>query len=170
MALSTLFDIHPREISWLALLLGSIAPDLDEDGSSISKPGTLLRAALPKTFCDILDSLGMAVSKVIKLVFGHRGLLHWPILAVVIMGLGLRYGVPWLYWFGIGYVTHVAADACTVSGVPLFAPIRRDCVSWSSMKTGGAAERIIVILFGLFMVWWGISTGARLNPGPPLPL
>ena len=157
MALSSLLKIPPKEIPWIVLLLGALAPDLDEDESTIAKPSKFLCHLLPKTLCDLLDSIGTGTSKLLKLLFGHRGFFHWPILAILIMALGYRYDIYWLSWFGFGYLTHVIADACTVTGVPLYAPIRQGTVQWSSLKTGSWGEKIIVLCCGLFIVFWGWS-------------
>lgn len=157
MAVSSALGIPPKTVPWFALLLGALAPDLDEEESTMANPSKFLGPLLPKTVCDLLDSIATAVSKLLKFAFGHRGFLHWPILAVLIMALGMRYNIYWLSWFGFGYLTHLASDACTMAGVPLFAPINHHSIQWSRLKTGGVGEKIIIIVCALYMVWWGYN-------------
>lgn len=76
----------------------------------------------------------------------HRTVTHWPLLGVllaVLVGLGLS-SLPdlieasteaegrflWLVGpitlgFLVSYLTHIAADACTIAGVPLMGPFSR---------------------------------------------
>lgn len=71
----------------------------------------------------------------------HRRLTHFLVTAGVLV-FGLRYGLGLLVptqlgaaeardaseAFATGYVTHIAADGCTRSGVPMFWPVCRDDV------------------------------------------
>lgn len=68
-------------------------------------------------------------------VLPHRGPTHWLIMTpVVAFAIGLAaYMVTWTQaispWIMagvfVGYLMHLAADSCTVSGVPLFGPFSR---------------------------------------------
>ena len=158
MAISSSLGMPPKAVPWFALLLGALTPDLDEEGSTISKPSKFLVHLLPKTICDVIDSLMAATSKLTNLLFGHRGMLHWPVVGVVIMALGWRYQIHWLSWFGFGYLTHIISDACTRDGVPLFAPINTAHVGWSPFKTGSWGEKVIVLLCGIYIAWWGFTS------------
>ena len=155
MVASSLLSFEPHEVPWVALLAGSLAPDFDEDESTIAKPGKFLKRVLPKLVCDIADAFAKALSITVKAVFGHRGFLHWPVVGVVIMALGMRYQIVWLSWFGFGYLSHLAADACTVQGIPLFAPLNRDFISWSPIRTGGITEKIISLVCAIVIISWG---------------
>lgn len=60
--------------------------------------------------------------------FGHRGVLHslrgWAVWVVLLMPLSL-----WISWASVatlsaGYASHLVADACTKTGIPLLHPQR----------------------------------------------
>lgn len=59
------------------------------------------------------------------ILLGHRGLTH------SLLGCAVAAGLCWLLapalgaGVAIGFASHVAADACTPSGVPLLAPLSR---------------------------------------------
>jgi inner membrane protein len=92
---------------------GALLPDLDAQQSRIRhlSPGWGIEPfALP--------------SLLLHRAFGHRGLLH--------SGLGLAlftvlFALPLAFWWGwqpsvalvLGYASHLAADACTRTGIPL---------------------------------------------------
>ncbi len=69
------------------------------------------------------------VSKAINREFGHRRLLHslrgWLIWTALIVPLDA--GIGWLPVAALllGYASHLAGDACTQTGIPLFYPDRR---------------------------------------------
>lgn len=108
------------------------------------------------------------LSRPISAVFGHRGLTHSLLaLAAVVCGLVWvhqagsgavdlrRFGLPiapdatmtltLIQAAAIGYLSHLAGDALTPSGVPLFWPWRR-CFSLNLFRTGGIAETAAVLL------------------------
>ena len=49
----------------------------------------------------------------------HRGATHYLYIPIIIMTIGLISGLWFLFWFGLGYLTHWIADSMTVSGVPI---------------------------------------------------
>jgi inner membrane protein len=57
------------------------------------------------------------------ILLGHRGLTHSLVGCVVATGLCWLLAPALGAGVAIGFLTHVAADACTPSGVPLFAPL-----------------------------------------------
>lgn len=99
--------------------LGALLPDLEAAQSKAAhlSPGWGLEPfALP--------------SLILHRAFGHRGVMH-SLLGLV--GFGLLVCLPLSRWWGwapslalwAGYASHIAADACTRTGVPLFWPDRR---------------------------------------------
>lgn len=77
-------------------------------------------------------------------VIGHRGLTH-SLLAVIaglaglaMLGMG-HLAAPLV----IGYLSHLAADACTPSGVPLLWPMKKR-FSLSLVETGSWQEVVLV--------------------------
>ncbi len=145
----------------LLVLIGSIAPDIDGDGS-ITRPGRILERLLPRSAARTLDSLGQVIGKLIRLVFGHRGFFHWPILALVLIGASAYFKLEWLFWFGIGYSSHILGDFLTKGGVPVFAPLSFKARSALPIKTGSSQE---LLLFGLLMLYLLIQGPALLPKG-----
>ena len=138
-----------------AVLIGSIAPDID-GGGSISRPGSILRGFLPRPVAHLLNSLGTTLSATLRFFLGHRGFIHAPILGIAFICLGLLLPSPWLFWFGLAYLSHIAADGCTVFGIPLLSPFSSQRYSLLSLKTGAWQEYCIFTLFLIISVWMGI--------------
>jgi inner membrane protein len=88
--------------------------------------------------------------------FLHRKLLHnvWALGLMILIGLkfGLMdYGVATV--FGLGYLSHLAADALTHMGVMPFWPISKPKIH-GPIRTGGLGELalLVVLLFVLFNI------------------
>lgn len=134
----------PREIPWFPLLFGSLAPDLDEPSSFISRPGTLLKPIIPRALVKILDGIFELISKGLHLLFGHRGLSH-SILLPVLMGAAARgFNINWLFWFAGAYALHVLLDLCTHAGVPLFSPVTEKDYSLHLCSTGSLIDTLFL--------------------------
>src|SRR3954467_14384951 len=101
---STTTGQMPTPLEWTSLLVGSLAPDLDQGNALISRPGSLLFRFLPKGPRIFLDVLGMAASKLLFTLFGHRNFIHWPVLALSFIGGGILFDFAPLVWFGWGYL------------------------------------------------------------------
>lgn len=155
MALATVLDLQPKEVNWFLLLVGSLAPDIDEEGSSIAKSGNLFSAFLPRTLAALLNAITQGISVVLKLLLGHRGLTHWPVIPIAALALAFYYQLPWLFWFSLGYLMHILADACTVSGVPLLAPLSFENRRFLMLRTGSGAEKLIGVCCAVYMAYWG---------------
>ena len=94
---------------------------------------------------------------VLHRAFGHRGFLH----SALGLGLfGLLAALPLSFWWGwppslalwLGYASHLAADACTRTGVPLLYPDRRRLFLLPPrlrFVTGSAAEEALLPLLAL---------------------
>ena len=146
--------IQPDITAVLLVVLGALAPDID-GGGTISKPGKILNRLLPRRTARVLDELGSTISSFIGAIFGHRGFFHWLILPAAMMAGGVLLKIPWLYWFGLGYLSHIAADFCTAGGVPILAPFYQRPLSCSKMKTGSLIEAAIFFALVLTMVVLG---------------
>ncbi len=96
---------------------GALLPDLDAAESKIKHlpVGTVAPFALP--------------AQLLYRTLGHRGLLHslWGLAAFAVLALPVAWLWDWRPWAAVtlGYASHLAADACTKSGIPLFYPRRQ---------------------------------------------
>ena len=96
--------VTPDAVSLMAVIFGSLAPDIDGTGV-ITRPGTILRQLIGRGPANLLDAVFELIAAAVHFFFGHRGFVHSPLLAFGIFGLGVYLGKPWLEWFGIGYPT-----------------------------------------------------------------
>jgi inner membrane protein len=132
-----------------ATAIGALLPDLDAAQSKIKH----LSVAGAKPM--------MVVSQIIHRRWGHRSLLHsllgLGLMAVLGIVVVLSLGVPALAWqilfaLLVGYASHLVADACTKSGIPLLYPNRKRFhllpPSWR-VTTGSRAEDALFVLFAL---------------------
>ena len=67
--------LTPDAVSLLAFIVGTLAPDIDGNGS-ITRPGTILRGLLGRELGGVLDAAFELISAVIRTLFGHRGFIH----------------------------------------------------------------------------------------------
>ena len=113
---------HTGDSSLLAVLtvlavIGALVPDLDAVESKIKH----VRIAGIKPL--------MPVAQAINQQFGHRGLLHslrgWALWTLLVLPISAWVGVVPILALSLGYASHLAADACTVSGIPLLYPQKR---------------------------------------------
>lgn len=123
-------------------VLGCLLPDIDHPNSSFG------RRVLP-------------VSLMLSAIFGHRGITH-SLLAVAGVSLsawlafnGLAWqpalSVPFVLGLAAGYLSHLAADWFSNSGVPLLWPSRRRFVAPISLSTGSPTERALgIVLYAVF--------------------
>lgn len=117
-----------------AAALGSLLPDIDHPGSWA---GRKLKA----------------VSVPLSLVVGHRGVTHSALAVLacfaLLAGMGMGWGAAPV---AVGYLSHLAADALTPSGVPLLWPSRRR-FTLGLCETGSATEIGLVALIVLAGGW-----------------
>lgn len=111
---------EPGTLGLLAAVsaLGALLPDLDAAQSKASNlsVGGVAPLALPAIL--------------LHRAFGHRGLLHS---GLGLLLFGLLVCLPLGFWWGgglslalwLGYMSHLAADACTRTGIPFLYPDRR---------------------------------------------
>ena len=121
----------------------SLIPDIDHPGSKVGRKAPVF-------------------SVVLRIFFGHRGVLH-SLAGVVVFGLaaalagGQGLGVAVV----AGYLAHLLGDILTPYGVPLLWPLPWR-VRIPVVKTGGMLERYVVfpvVLVGLVVLvggnYWG---------------
>jgi hypothetical protein len=145
----------PDFVSWITVVIGGLAPDIDAGGGTIARPGKLFGCLLPEWLVKLLDLAGLALSRGVRSLLGHRNATHWPVWAIILMLLGHHFGLAWLWWFGFGYLGHVLADFCTKSGVPLAGPFSTKAIRWSPLKTGGWSESVLATMLWGFILWQG---------------
>ncbi len=122
----------------LLALLGSLLPDIDHPASWVG------RRAKP-------------VSTVISRLFGHRGITHSALMAVVLAALLSRrgYSEASVAAVSVGYLSHLAADMLSSAGLRLAWPLPG---TWALpvYRTGTASELVtlggICILAGYVLV------------------
>lgn len=140
---ATLFVFHqePSIPQWVAVFLGTLAPDIDHASSFSSQPASKL--PLPPLVKKILNKITRGLTAFIRVFCGHRQCTHWPSLALSLALLGILLELNFLLWFSWGYLLHIMADACTKGGVPLFGPVWRKKISLAPILTGSMSEMFI---------------------------
>lgn len=136
---------------WAGLVIGSLAPDIDGEGSIAYWGNFLPRYVTPRIVVSLLNWLGQSVSGLIRSIFGHRNLFHWPVIGLGFAVAGSLLGLDWLLWFGLGYTLHIFGDSLTKSGVPLFGPIYQGDISFTTMVTGKWVESLFGVGLWLFV-------------------
>lgn len=139
---------------FLAVVIGSLAPDLDGNGT-LTKPGTVLKRFVGVTAANVIDSLFAPFPWLIRKSFGHRGFTHAPLFAFLLLGAAIITESELLFWFSIGYLSHLVGDAITVSGIPLYSPLRKERISFSPIRVGGLVEKLVATLLLLFVIIYG---------------
>ncbi len=146
--------ICPTGVQLLALLVGTLAPDIDGEGS-ITRPGTILRRFIGRGLAELLDAVFKFLTRLIQLAFSHRGFLHSPLFAFSLFVLAFILQQPWITWFALGYSVHLLGDALTAGGIPVYSPVSSHRVSLSPMRTGSRAEFAIAALLLVFTCAFG---------------
>ena len=142
----------PDAVSWLAVVIGAVVPDIDAGGGLIARPSNFLPSVVKGTWVvKVLDGITTMLSRIIRRVFGHRNFTHWPVIGLGLIFVGWKLKLLWLMFFGIGYVVHILGDAVTKSGAPLFGPFSTKDVrllpKLLCLKTGSFFEsRILPVL------------------------
>lgn len=143
---------HPvAGLGWCAAaaVLGALAPDIDAEDSAIKRELGLAGRAL---------STGLHLAGV-----QHRGLTHRGVIALAVLAVGLVLGRLTGYpdaglAFGLGYLSHLLADALTKTGVPLLWPLPGRVhllPPGLRIRTGGLGELLVFILTAGVMAWLG---------------
>ena len=65
--------VTPDAVGLLALIVGTLAPDIDGNGA-ITRPGTILRELIGRGLATLIDAVFEFIAAIIGTIFGHRGL------------------------------------------------------------------------------------------------
>ncbi len=124
--------VHPI-LFVLIFCIASLLPDIDHPGS-------------------ILGKRLWPFSLVLQVLVGHRGILHSLFVPAGFVFLGYYTGYVWV---GVavagGYVSHLAIDAFTFSGVSFLGPFSGRTKGF--MRTGGVVEAGIFLGLLVALVW-----------------
>lgn len=140
---------------------GALLPDLDATSSTIRS----LSVARIQPFVPLSVLLSRAL--------GHRGATHSLlglfVAAVLLLPVAFFWG--WLFWLALllGYGSHLAADACTKSGIPLMHPRRKRYHLLPlpyRLTTGSFAEETLTPLIALlvFILLLALLRQAQVAP------
>jgi len=161
------FDPGTAALAGVAVsaLLGARLPDADVPGARIHRR-TLAERRNWSIY--VLGTIARAPLLFARR-FQHRGITHSLTACVVVslfVGLmaslaGVTAGVVVGSGVAIGYLTHIALDACTLGGVCVWAPFKRNTV-WllpprARIRTGGLAEFGFAIVFAVLVMYvWSL--------------
>jgi len=113
-------------VFFVFVLFGSLLPDIDEPNSKIGSKVT-------------------PVSRLIKAIFGHRGVVH------TIWGMVLFCGLFWYFVnktygtaMAVGFFSHLFADGLTKMGINFLHPVAKLHLS-GFIETGTAGETVMLI-------------------------
>lgn len=107
-------------------IVGSLIPDIDEPKSIVGKKVRML-------------------SKGVKTIFGHRGIIHTPVFLAIIFFLMfackeviapvyLPYADLFIWSFTAGYISHLLLDMFTPQGIMILYPLSSFRFSLMSLK------------------------------------
>ncbi len=148
--------VTPDAVGLLCFLVGSLAPDIDGNGV-IARPGSILRRLFGREVATVLDAVFEFFAKLVNLLFGHRGFVHSPLLALIIIWGGGLLGSEWLMWFGGGYAAHLLGDSMTAGGIPMLSPFSSQRMRLSRMRTGSWKEHAFTAVLSVVTVLCGWS-------------
>ncbi len=157
--------IQESESGWLVgtglAALGGLLPDIDEPRSLIGhSPQILARGATRRSrrgsltrvlilvLGELLTGLVQALSTAIRELMGHRGMMHWALMAVALaVPLAALWGPHIGLYFLIGYLSHLALDMMTRSGVPVLGPLSKRRLHLLPpllrVRTGGPVDHLL---------------------------
>jgi membrane-bound metal-dependent hydrolase YbcI (DUF457 family) len=129
-----------------------------------SKRGNPIRLVL-LVAGEILTGLVKILATVIREIAGHRGATHWLVTALFLSALVIVLVDVFLgLCFCVGYLSHIALDMMTKSGVPVLGPLsdtrfhllpKPMCV-----KTGGPLDHFLQYsVMGVYVVVLAVGLG-----------
>ena len=133
----------PAICTSIACMIGSILPDIDTKTSKA--------AQISKT-----------TSFVLRIFFGHRGVMHTPFILFVLnlplVLLVYKFGLPWqtILGFNVGFLLHLLQDSFTKRGIRWGYPFTARYFSIFPMKSGKHDFTEIVISTLIYVVVIGI--------------
>lgn len=127
-----------------AAALGALLPDIDHPNSWAGRKMKLISVPL-------------------SLVVGHRGVTHSLLAVLTGCGILAMMGLDWVAApVVLGYLSHLAADSLTPSGVPLLWPMKRR-FTLNLCQTGSVTEIGLMALVALAGGW---ATGVDFSHLP----
>jgi membrane-bound metal-dependent hydrolase YbcI (DUF457 family) len=132
---------------------GSWLPDADQLGARVHRRSRLERRSL---VAGVLGALARLPLVAFALISRHRGITHSLAACLLLAGLAAAataalgsFAAAVAGGLALGYVGHVAADACTPSGVELWRPFSSRAV-WlvpavARVRTGSAREILVAV-------------------------
>lgn len=138
--------IHKALLSGIFIVgsfIGSIIPDIDHPNSHLGKKLNIF-------------SIG------INTLYGHRGLTHSPLFALILSIIliflsSFFYGVPQLLYsqfvigISVGYFSHLLLDSLTISGIPLLYPLSHKGYRLAKFRTN--KHEILVSVICIFFTF-----------------
>jgi inner membrane protein len=120
-------------VFFIFVLLGALLPDIDNPDSKIG-------------------SKFSPVSRVIKTIFGHRGIVH-TIWGMILFCALFWYFISRVYGAAlfVGFFSHLFIDGITKKGINFLHPIAKLHLS-GFIETGSAAETILLIIITALIV------------------
>ena len=132
-------------------LVGSLFPDIDHPGSKIGKKVKIL-------------------SGTFSMIFGHRKFCHSIWFLALLEGLLFAVGAPVMamWGFGIGYLSHIALDMLTVSGVQFLSPVSDKNFRVLTLRTSSWHEILVNGVLFAVIVAFILMNGDIIVPGEQL--
>ena len=123
----------------IGAFIGSLLPDIDHRGSTISKK-------FKKT------------SKAVNKLFGHRGIMHCPLIYLLFFFILTEFGVffdnfsksmyeNFVFGLFLGCISHLVLDFITVEGIPILYPISKKKFHLMKFKTGKNETLVRILMF-----------------------
>ena len=140
---------------------GALFPDLDAGRALITKPSHWLPFGIGKKISShVIDGAAGLVGKVTRKVLGHRGVLHYPLFYVALVGImfiahraGYVINTELCTVFFTGVASHLSLDWLTTRSIPLLAPLSKKIIALPlRVKTGGALETVIGLMLCVAMI------------------
>ena len=129
-------------------IIGALLPDIDANESSIKRE---------------LGLAGQLIQTLLRMIgVKHRGATHFGLTTLLLLFgatlIGRYLGYPDLgVAFGLGYISHILADALTKSGVPLLWPFYRKSIHLLPkafrIRTGGSVETLLFMVIVACLVF-----------------
>jgi len=155
--------IEPVPIEFLLCSLGAIFPDIDEPSSTISRPGNLLHPYFPRPVRLTANLIGGTVSKLLKRFVGHRTLTHWPSIPLFLLYIAIISDNRFLFFFALGFLSHILGDLVTRQGIPAFAPLSLRSISLFPLRVGGLLEKLLSAGIWSLLVYYLVAEIFEFN-------